>query len=121
TVTSLMVGGVATKNDLMGPTLAVMRDVFAEMVRNGPTAAQFDNAKQYLTGYYLLDFDTNAKVASSLLGILLAGEGPAYVKVRNQRIKAVTIQDVKRVAERVLKLDRLVVTVIGKTNLANSK
>ena len=121
TVTSLMVGGVATKNDLMGPTLAVMRDVFAEMVRNGPTAAQFDNAKQYLTGSYLLDFDTNAKVASSLLGILLDGEGPDYVKVRNQRINAVTIQDVKRVAERVLKLDRLVVTVVGKPNLANSK
>jgi len=117
TVTSLMVGGVATKNEAMGTTLGVMRDVFADMARNGPTAAQFDNAKRYLTGSYLLDFDTNAKVANSLLGIRLDGEGPDYLLSRNQRIRAVTLQDVKRVAEQVLKPDRLVVTIVGKPNL----
>ena len=36
-ITSLMVGGVATKNEAMGTTLDVMRDVFADMARNGPT------------------------------------------------------------------------------------
>ena len=50
TVTSLMVGGVATKNEVMGTALGVMGDVFADMARNGPTPSQFDNAKRYLTG-----------------------------------------------------------------------
>jgi zinc protease len=118
TITSLMVGGVATKNEVMGTALGVMRDVFADMVRNGPTAAQFDNAKRYLTGSYLLDFDTNAKVANSLLGIQLDGEGPDYLLSRNQKINAVTLLDVKRVAEHVLKPDRLVVTIVGRPKLA---
>jgi zinc protease len=117
TITSLMVGGVATKNEVMGTALGVMRDVFADMARNGPTPSQFDNAKRYLTGSYLLDFDTNAKVANSLLGIQLDGEGPDYLLSRNQKINAVTLQDVRRVAEQVLKPDRLVVTIVGKPKL----
>ena len=116
-ITSLLVGGVATKNEAMGTTLDVMKGVFDDMVRNGPTPSQFDNAKRYLTGSYLLDFDTNAKVASSLLGIQLEGEEPSYLVTRNQKINAVTLQDVRRIAEQVLKPDRLVVTVVGKPKL----
>jgi zinc protease len=114
TVTSLMVGGVATKNENMGTALRVISDVFAEMARSGPTPAQFDNAKLYLTGSFLLDFDTNAKVANSLLGIALDGERPDYLRTRNEKIAAVRLEDVKRVAGRVLKPERLVVTIVGK-------
>jgi zinc protease len=118
TITSLMVGGVATKNEAMGTTLGVMRDVFTDMVRNGPTPSQFDNAKRYLTGSYLLDFDTNSKVANSLLGIQLDGESPDYLLARNRQISAVTLQDVKRVAGEILKPDRMVVTIVGNPKLA---
>ena len=76
-----------------------------------------DNAKRYLTGSYLLDFDTNAKVANSLLGIWLDGEGPDYLLARNRKIGAVTLQDVRRVAEHVLRPDRLVVTIVGRPKL----
>jgi hypothetical protein len=61
---------------------------------------------------------TNAKVASSLLGIWLRGEKPAYLLTRNQRRSAVTLGDVKRVAEEVLRADRLVVTIVGMPKLA---
>jgi zinc protease len=114
TVTSLLVGGLATKNEVMGTALGLVKDVLAETARNGPTRAQFDNAKKYLTGSFLLDFDTNAKVAGSLLTIQLLGEGRDYLVTRNQRIAAVTLDDVKRVAQQVLKPERLVVTVVGK-------
>jgi zinc protease len=118
TVTSLLVGGLATKNEVMGTALGLVKDVLAETARNGPTRAKFDNAKKYLTGSFLLDFDTNAKVAGSLLTIQLLGEGRDYLVTRNQRIAAVTLDDVKRVAQQVLKPERLVVTVVGKPKLS---
>ena len=118
TVTSLLVGGVATKNEVMGTALGLVKDVLAETARNGPTPVQFENAKKYLTGSFLLDFDTNAKVAGSLLTIQLLGEGRDYLVTRNQRIAAVTLDDVKRVAQEVLKPERLVVTVAGKPKLS---
>jgi zinc protease len=117
-VTSLLVGGLATKNEVMGTALGIVKDVLAETARNGPTRLQFDNAKQYLTGSFLLDFDTNAKVAGSLLTIQLLGEGRDYLVTRNQRIAAVTFDDVKRVAQQVLKPERMVITVVGKPKLS---
>lgn len=116
-VTTLMFGGFSTKNENMGPALGVLKEVLAATARDGPTPAQFENAKRYLTGSYLLDFDTNSKVAGSLLGFWLDGDGPEYLTERNKRINAVTLADVKRVAEKVLKADRLLVTIVGRPKL----
>ena len=87
------------------------------LARDGPTPSEFDNAKRYLTGSFLLDFDTSAKVASSLLRLWLDGEGPDYLLTRNQKIDRVTLGDVKRVAAAALAADRLIITVVGKPKL----
>jgi zinc protease len=118
TTTSFLLGGFATKNEVMGTALGVVKDVLASTARDGPTPAQFENAKRYLTGSFLLDFDTNAKVANSMLGIWLEGKTPDYLVTRNQGIDRVTMADVKRVAGNVLATDRLLVTIVGKPKLA---
>jgi zinc protease len=92
--------------------------VLASTARDGPTPSQFENAKLYLTGSFLLDFDTSSKVASSLRQLWLDGEGPDYLGTRNRKINAVTLEDVKRVAREVLKADRLIVTIVGMPKLA---
>jgi zinc protease len=116
-MTSLLFGGFATKNENMGTALDVLKDVLSKTARDGPTLSQFDNAKLYLTGSFLLDFDTSAKVASSLLRLWIDGEGPEYLGTRNQKINAVTLGDIKRVAGEVLKVDRLIVTIVGRPKL----
>jgi zinc protease len=84
------------------------------MAENGPTEADLDAAKSYLTGSYALRFDTNSKIASQLLGLMQEGFGPDYVENRNKMIDAVTLADAKRVAARLLKSNDLIVTVVGK-------
>jgi len=116
-ITSLLLGAFSTKNDTMGAALGVLKDVLVRMARDGPNATQFENAKRYLTGSFLLDFDTNAKVASSLLAIWVDGDGPDYLQRRNQKINAVTLADVKRVAREVLNTQSLIVTIVGKPQL----
>ncbi len=117
-IASLLLGGFATKNETMGVALAAVREVLSSTALSGPTPVQFENAKRYLVGSLLLDFDTNAKVAGSLLSVWVRGEGPDYLLTRNRRISAVTLDDVKRVAEQVLKADQLTVTIVGKPKLA---
>ena len=114
---SVMLGGLATKNENMGKALGVLREVLATTVNSGPTREQFDNAKRYLIGSYVLDFDTNAKLAGSLLKIWLNGYGPDFIDARNRRIEQVTFDDVKRVARDVLRLDQMIVTIVGKPTL----
>jgi zinc protease len=117
-IASLLLGGFSTKNETMGAALATVRDVLETTARNGPTMAEFENAKRYLLGSLLLDFDTNARVAASFLQAWIRGDGPNYLLDRNRRIAAVTLDDVKRVASTVLVVDNLAVTVAGKPKLA---
>ena len=84
------------------------------MSADGPTAVELENAKSYLTGSFPLRFDTNAKIANQLLGFLFEGYGIDYIDKRNALVNAVTLDDLKRVARRLLKVDELIVTVVGK-------
>jgi zinc protease len=107
-------GGVATKNEEMAQSLEVIRAEFKRMADNGPTQTEFDNAKSFMLGSYALRFDTNAKIASQLLGISIEDLGIDYVDRRNKEVEAVTLDDVKRVAKKLLANDDLIVTIVGK-------
>ena len=111
--TSLFAGGVSTKNDQIATSLQVIKDEFKRMADSGATPAELDNAKSYLTGSYALRFDTNSKIATQLLAISQEGLGIDYVDRRNAEVSAVTMDDIKRVAKRLLVTDQLLVTVVG--------
>ncbi len=111
---ALYIGRVATKNESIGESLDVIRGVLKQMAEEGPTQEDLDGAKQYLIGSYPLRFDTNNKIASQLLGIMVEDLGIDYVKNRNQMIEAVTLEDMKRAAARFLDPDKLLVTIVGK-------
>jgi zinc protease len=111
--TSLFAGGVATKNDQIATSLKVIKDELKRMVDTGVTQTELDNAKSFLTGSYALRFDTNSKIATQLLAISQEGLGIDYVERRNAEVTAVTMDDLKRVAKRLLQPDQLLVTVVG--------
>ena len=119
--TSIFSGSVATRNEAIGESLDVIREEFKQMAENGPTQTELDNAKKYLIGSYPLRFDTNAKIASQLLGLRMDDFGPEYIDNRNDMMAAVTLDDVKRVAKRLLDTDDLIVTIVGKPTLQEGK
>ncbi len=118
---SLFAGGVATKNEEMAQSLDVIRAELKRMADEGPTNAEWENSRSFLTGSYALRFDTNSKIANQLLAIQQDDLGIDYIDKRNAQIEAVTIDDLKRVAKRILKTDDLVIMVVGKPKNLNSK
>ena len=111
---SILAGGVATKNQEMGRSLDVIRAEIKRLGEAGPTREELEGAKKYLVGSYALRFDTNAKIASQLLAIKLEDLGIDYVDKRNAEVDAVTMEDAKRVAKRLLDTSRIVGTIVGK-------
>jgi zinc protease len=111
--TSILSGGVATRADAIQQSLDVIRGELKHVAEEGPTPDEWENAKKYLVGSYALRFDTNAKIASQLLGLMEDDFGPDYIDKRNAMIEALTIEDAKRVAKRLLANDGLIVTVVG--------
>jgi zinc protease len=110
---SVFTGGVATKAEAIDQSLDVIKAELKRMADEGPTADQFENAKKYLIGSYALRFDTNAKIASQLLALFEEGFGPEYVDERNKIVEAITMEDAKRVAKRLLANPDLIVTIVG--------
>jgi zinc protease len=119
--TSIFSGGVATRNDAMGQSLDIIRAELKKMADGDVSQTDLDNAKSYLIGSYPLRFDTNAKIASQLLGLRMDGFGPEYVDNRNAMVAAVTLDDLKRVAKRLLETQNLIVTIVGKPTLQQAK
>ena len=61
----------------------------------------------------MLNLDTSSKIASFLLQLQLDGIGADYMTRRPQLIDAVTLDDAKRVAKRLLD-GGMLVTVVGR-------
>jgi len=118
---AIYVGNVATENKSMARSLKVIQSELKRMAEKGPTAKELKYAKQYLTGSYALRFDTSSKIANQLLWIQIEDLGLDYIDTRNAKIEAVTLQDVRRVAKRLLKFDGLIVTIVGKPKGAIKK
>jgi zinc protease len=118
---AIYAGNVATENKSMALSLEVIEDELRRMADKGPSAEELKNAKQYLTGSYPLRFDTSSKIASQLMWIQIEDLGLDYIDTRNSKIEAVTLKDIRRVAKRLLKADGLIITIVGKPEVAASK
>lgn len=111
--TALMIGGTATRADRTAETLQVIESEIKRMADSGPTVEELAKAKAYLKGAYALNLDTSNKIASALLQIQLDGLGIDYMDRRGALLDAVTLEDTKRVAQKLLNSGMLI-TVVGR-------
>ncbi len=110
----LYVGVLQTANGSAGEALGLVREVMRKMAEEGPTQQELDEAKTYLTGSYALRFSSNSAIANQLLGLQQQRLPVDYVEKRNALVEAVTLDQVKAQAKRLLHPDRLIVTIVGK-------
>jgi len=110
---ALFFGGTATRADRTGETLEVIEKEIHRLAETGPTAAELAEAKNYLNSSFVLNLDTSSKIASMLVQLQLDDLGVGYFTQRSAMIAAVTLDDAKRVAKRLLD-NGLLVTVVGK-------
>jgi zinc protease len=111
---SVFVGNVATKNEAVGQSLEVIESELKRLAEQGPTEEELADAKSYLTGAYALRFESSASIANQLLWIQIEDLGIDYVNKRNALIEAVTLEDIKRVAKRLIDADHLITTIVGR-------
>ena len=108
-----MVGNVATRANAVRQTVQVVKDTMAAFAKDGPTQAELDDAKTYLTGSFPLAFASNNGTAAQLGVFQRQNLDIGYVTRRNALIQAVTLEDVRRVARRLYDPARLTVVIAG--------
>jgi len=110
---ALFIGGTATRADRTGEALDLIEKEIHRLAEAGPTAAELAEAKNYLNSSFALNLDTSGKIAAFLVQLQLDRLGTDYFQRRPAMIDAVTLDDARRVAKRLLD-DGLLVTVVGK-------
>lgn len=106
-------GSVSSANDRIGEAISVIQDEWSKMAGQGVTEQELDDAKTYITGSYPLRFDGNQTIASILVGMQMLDLPIDYIPTRNEKVEAVTLDDVKRVAGELLDPEGLAFVVVG--------
>lgn len=118
---AVMLGGTATRADRAGETVDLIEKEIRHFAEDGPTAGELLEAKRYLNSAFVLNLDSSTKIAALLVQLQLDGFGTDYFSRRAAMIEAVTLDDARRVAKRLLDKG-LLVTVVGKPQgFASSK
>ncbi|RVT83288.1 insulinase family protein [Rhodobacteraceae bacterium CCMM004] len=109
----LIMGHAATANARAAESVEVIREEWAKIAET-ITEDELEAAKTYLTGAYPLRFDGNARIAGIMVGMQMEDLPIDYIATRNDQVRAVTLEDVRRVAERIYRADELHFVVVGR-------
>ncbi|MEM1064438.1 MAG: pitrilysin family protein [Pseudomonadota bacterium] len=110
---ALILGRVGTVNARMAETIEVVRDEWVRIAEEGVTQQELDSAITYLTGAYPLRFDGNRRIAEIMVGMQVQDLPIDYIATRNDQVRAVTLEDIRRVAARIYRPDDLHIVVVG--------
>jgi zinc protease len=118
---AVFVGNVATQNERVGQSLEVIESELRRLAEEGPSAEELAGAKSYLTGAYALRFESSSSIANQLLWIQIEDLCIDYIDRRNTLIENESLDDIRRVAKRLIEADRLITTIVGKPVEARPK
>jgi zinc protease len=103
---------IASAPDKLQEARDGLAEQLAQLLAGPITEAELDRARSYLIGSHAVGLQRYAAQASLISLDELYGLGAANYLGYGDRIAAVTLDDVKRVAERIIKLDAPVVAVV---------
>src|SRR5262249_55910821 len=96
----LVIGNTGTRADRAGETIDAIERETRRMGEEGPTQEELDEAKSFIKGSLLLQLDTSSKLASALLQYQLDRLPIDYLQKRSAIVDAVTLEEAKKVPNR---------------------
>lgn len=109
--TGIFFGNTATRGNKATETVEMINAELKRMADEGPTQDELDGAKSYLKGSQMLALDSSTKYAGALVQYQIDKLGIDYLERRSAIIDAVTLDDAKRVANRIWSEAPLTVSV----------
>ncbi|WP_245262385.1 pitrilysin family protein [Mesorhizobium sp. WSM3626] len=101
-----------TRSDRAAETLGVVRDVVKRLAEDGLTEAELAATKKYLIGAYAIkNLNSSSSIAATLVQLQLDDLGTDYMQRRTGLIDAVTRDQVKAVAKKLLSSEPSIMVV----------
>lgn len=99
--------------DRAGEALEVLRSLLADFVENGPTEAQLEAAKRNITGSFPLNLDSNRDILGYVSVMAYYDLPLDYLDTILDKIRAITVDDVRNAFQRHIKPDSMVTVIVG--------
>lgn len=111
---NLLAVTTASANEKVAETIRVVRGEMTRLRTEGVTEQELADAKTYLTGALPVSLDSSSSIAGLLHGMQVDGLPRDYLERRPKLFAAVTMEDVRRLARRLLRDDATITVVVGK-------
>ncbi len=105
--------GLQTRNDQATEALRVLRATLVDFVDKGPTARELRASKRNITGGFPLRIASNGKIVSNLAMIGFYELPLDYLETFNQRVAAVTREQILQAFQRRIHPQRMVTITVG--------
>lgn len=107
-------GGFGTSNASVGQAIDLLKEELRKIRMDGVTEEELTSAKTYLNGSFPLRLSSNSRIANIMASMQLHDLPVDYLENRTNFINSVTLEDIKRVASRLMDPENLLITVVGK-------
>jgi zinc protease len=105
--------GVQTKREQTGEALSVLQKTLADFIKNGPTQAELDAAKQNLIGGFPLRIDSNADLVGNISMMGIYNMPLDFLDTWTQNVEKVSVKSAKAAFAKHVPADKLVTIVVG--------
>jgi len=102
-----------TRSEETGEVLRLIVDEFWRLQRERVGQIELLDAKAFLTGSFPLTIETPNSIAMQIMNVLFYGLPIEDLQTFRERVNAVTVDDVQRVAQKYLRPDQLSVVLVG--------
>ena len=110
---SVLTISTSTKNEAVKEVIDIVKSEM-ETLKNKPISQQrLDDTKSYIIGSLPLGLSSTDKIAGILLSLQLDNRDINYLDHYKKNIEAVTIDDVQKVAQRLLNSNKILTLMVG--------
>jgi zinc protease len=109
----LIVANTDTRSETTGEALRLMVDEMWRLQRQRVGERELSDAQAYLTGSFPLTIETPSAIAMQVLSAVFFGLDLQELQTFRERVNAVTVDDIQRVARTYLRPDRLSIVLVG--------
>ena len=107
-----LTASLSTRADRAEEVIALVKAEIERMANDGPTERELSAAKRFVIGSYAINnLDTSSKIAQVLISMQTENLGIDYIERREGLINAVTLEQVKAVAKRLLANEPTIIVV----------
>jgi zinc protease len=102
-----------TRTEATGEVVRLIIDEFWRLQRERVSERELADAKAYMTGSFPLTIETPDAIATQVLNVMFYGLPLEELQSFRDRVNAVTVDDIERVARYYLRPDRLSIVLVG--------